>query len=151
MPPFPLAGVTPAVFFTPVNFYPTAMPIAMLADPIDPKTGEFLSIERGFDPTDAAVITALRTVRGSGSAVEDVGHRLGDAKLITPQLDAFFREEIRIALDHLVVAKQIRIEKVEVITLDDAAEAQVSFFNVARNASRTVALALGELLGRPAV
>jgi hypothetical protein len=145
----PQAGITPAVFFTPVNFVQTGEPLGMLSDPIDFATGELLSIERGFDPTDAAVFTALRTVRGSGSAVEDVGQKLQDAKLITPQLVTFFREEIRLALEHLVTAKQIRLESIDVQTQDTAAEITVTYWNVARGKSRTVSLPLNQLLGRP--
>lgn len=146
----PQAGITPAVYFLPVNFKTTGVPLGMLADPIDFATGELLSIERGFDPTDLAVITALRTVRGSGSAVEDVGQRFADAKLITPQLEAFFREEVRLALDHLTSSKQIRVESVTVVTENDAGEVQVEYFNIARNAQRTVALALNQLIGKAA-
>lgn len=144
----PQAGITPAVFFTPVNFRVTGEPLGMLADPIDFATGELLSIERGFDPTDVAVFTALRTVRGSGSAVDDVGQKLQDAKIITPQLETFFREEIRIALAHLVDSKQVRIESVDFVAEDTAAQALITYWNVARAVQREAALALGQLLGR---
>lgn len=148
MPFIPQAGVTPAVFFTPVNFVPTGEPIGMLADPVDPVTGELLSIERGFDPTDAAVITALRTVRGSGSAVEDVGHKFRDAKLITPQLESFFREEVRLALEHLTSTRQIELVRVDYVEAGDTVEVQVHYWNVARNEARMLPLALGQLVGR---
>jgi hypothetical protein len=144
----PQAGVTPAVFFTPVNFVATGEPIGMLADPVDFATGELLSIARGFDPTDAAVFTALRTVKASGSAVEDVGHNFRDAKLITPQLESFFREEVRLALDHLTSTKQISLERVEYVEVGDTVEIQVHYFNVARSQARMVPLALNQLLGR---
>jgi hypothetical protein len=144
----PQAGVTPAVLFTPVNFTVTGEPIGMLADPVDPVTGELLSIERGFDPTDAAVITALRTRRGSGSAVEDVGHQFASAKLITPQLESFFREEVRLALDHLTSTRQISLVRVEYLELDTDVELQIHFFNIARNEARMLPLSLGQLLGR---
>jgi len=146
----PQAGITPAVFFVPVNFTVTGEPLGMLSDPIDISTGEMLSIERGFDPTDAAVFLAMRTVRGSGSAVEDVGQRFGDAKLVTPQLETFFREEVRLAFEHLVTGKQIRIEEVTVVTEDTATEVRTVYFNVARDAERTVALPLNQLLGKAA-
>lgn len=144
----PQAGATPAVFFTPVNFQTTGAPIGMLADAIDFATGELLSIERGFDPTDAAVMTALRTVRDSGSAVEDVGQRYADAKLITPQLRSFFAEETRLALEHLTSTNQISLDSVEVVTEGDSAEVQIGYTNLARNAQRLVALPLNQLLGR---
>lgn len=144
----PLAGVTPAVLFTPVNYRTTGVAIAMLADPIDPATGELLSIERGFDPTDAAVINALRTVRGSGSAVEDVGQRFADAKHVTPQLEAFLREEVRLALNGLTSTNQIRLESVAIETVDDTANVHIVYTNIARGVERPVNLPLGSLLGR---
>src|SRR6478736_2462236 len=88
------------VFFMPVNF-PTDDPVAFLADPIDPVTGDLLSIERGFYPTDADVITAIRTERGTGSAVEDVGQRYRDAKRVDPTLPEFLRQETALTLRHL--------------------------------------------------
>lgn len=145
--PIPLAGVTSAVFFTPVNHRLTGVPVAILADPIDFATGELLSIERGFDPTDAAVITALRTIKGTGSAVEQVGHRFTDASHITPQLESFFREETRLALLHLTSTNQITLDEVVVVTEADTAEVQVHYTNIARGEERAVPLPIGQLLG----
>ncbi len=144
----PLAGLTPAVFFVPVNYAVTGTPIAMLADPIDPATGELLSIERGFDPVDAAVINVMRTVRGSGSAVEDVGNRFVDAKKITPSLEAFLREEVRLAFAELVAANQVRLEEVRLETLDTEAGLLVAYTNVPAEQARKAFLPLGSLLGR---
>lgn len=120
----------------------------MLADPIDFATGELLSIERGFDPTDAAVINALRTLRASGSAVDDIGHRFTDASHVTPQLQSLFREEARLALLHLTSSSQITLDEVLMVTEGDSGEVQVHYTNIARNAERSVALPLGQLVGR---
>lgn len=147
MPP---AGTSPAVFFLPVEFQTTGRPIAMLADPVDPATGELLSIERGFDPTDAAVITALRTIRGSGSAVENVGNRYRDATHVTPELTSFMREETRLALEHLTSTNQIRLDAVTVLTEGDTANLVVEYVNLARQQDRKVHLLLGALLGSAA-
>jgi len=148
-PVIPPAGVTPAGFFLPVKFAFSNTPIAMLADPIDPATGELLSIERGFDPVDAAVINALRTRRGSGSAVESVGQRFRDATHVTPQLASFMREEVRLALLSLSSSNQIRLESVEVVEGDDYADVIIEYVNVVRGEQRSVAVALGQLLGSP--
>lgn len=145
--------MSPAVFFVPVEFVLTGQPIAMLADPIDPATGELLSIERGFDPVDAAVINALRTVRESGSAVESVGHKLGDAKLIKSGLDTFLREEIRLALQRLTTTNQIKLLSVEVAA-DPADETAigilVTYLNVARGKEQTAYMPMNGLVGRAA-
>ena len=64
----PPAGVSRASFFTPVEFVSPAKPAAVLADDIDPKTGELRSLLRGLHPVDAAVITAMRTERGCAAS-----------------------------------------------------------------------------------
>lgn len=121
--------------------------VAIMADAIDVSTGDYLSIERGFDPTDAAFLTAMRTVRGSGSAVENVGQRFGDATHVNPELPAFMREEVRLATKELVDAGDLRIERVETTPFGDAAETMIEWFNVARQKSRDVRLPPSLLVG----
>jgi hypothetical protein len=53
---------------------------AFLADDLDPLTGELLSLVSGIDPTDSAVVTAVRSERGAGAAVLTVGQRFGDVE-----------------------------------------------------------------------
>ena len=134
----------------PVNFRVTGKPLGMLADPVDPVTGELLSIERGFDPTDAAVITALRTVRGSGSAVEDVGQQFEQAKIITPKLEPFLREEVRLALAPLTSTNQITLEQVTIEMVDNEVGVLIVYRNIAAGVDRQAFLPLGALLGRAA-
>lgn len=126
--------------------YATDFP-ALLADPIDFRTGELLSICRGYDPTDGSVFTALRTVRNSGSAVENVGQKFHEHPLIDPQLEPFMREETAFALSDLVDADQIEIRSVEVPTGDDWAELQLKYFNVAQQADRTADARISQLVG----
>lgn len=118
----------------------------MLADPIDVKTGEFLSIIRSYDPTDAAVLTALGTVRGSGSAVLEVGHKLASYPRVDEGLETYFREEVSFALRHLVDDGQIRLKAVQIVKLEDAAEAQVFYVNLARGEDRVAVHQLNTLL-----
>lgn len=146
----PVAGTTPAGFFIPVLFVAPGAPTALLADPIDFETGEYLSIERGYDPTDAAVMTALRTVRASGSAVEDVGQKFREHQLVDLGLPTFFREEVSFALRHLVDSGQIRLLSVAVVTLDDTGEVQIHYINVARSQDRKIVAPLTQLLPRAA-
>ena len=149
MPAIPPAGVSPLSYFVPVVYTEPGQPIAMLADPIDLKTGDYLSIERGFDPTDAAVLTAVRTVRASGSAVENVGQRFADHKKIDDQLDPFMREEVRLTLKHLTDAGDVEIRKVEVTKYpeDAAAETYVEWHNVARAKAQSATLPSSQLVG----
>lgn len=107
-----MASNPASVFFVPVNVTDDD-PIAWLADPIDPATGELLSIERGFYPTDADVITALRTERASGSAVSDVGQQFNKAKRVDPQLPEFLRQETVLALKHLTDSGDLRLDRID--------------------------------------
>jgi hypothetical protein len=118
----------------------------MLADPVDVKTGEYLSIIRSYDPTDAAVLTALGTVRGSGSAVLEVGHKLASYPRVDEGLDTFFREEVAFALRHLTDDGQIRIKAVQIVKLEDAAEAQTFYVNLARGEDRVAVQQLNAML-----
>lgn len=140
----PAAGVTPAGFFVPVIHVAPDAPVAITGDAIDWTTGDYLSIARGYDATDAAVLTALGTVRGSGSAVERVGHQLRDYPRVDDGLETFFREEVAFALRHLTESNQIRLLSVTIVSDSDWAEARVKYFNVLRGDERLVPLALSE-------
>lgn len=148
-PAIPQAGVTPIGFFVPIVYAVPGEPIGMLADPIDVTTGDYLSIERGFDPTDAAVLTAVRTVRGSGSAVENVGQRFADHPRVDNQLEPFMREEVRLTLDHLVQAGDIAIERVTVTPIGDSCETYIEWRNLARDKAQAVTLGPRLLVGSP--
>lgn len=121
---------------------------ALLADGVDFRTGELLSISRGYDPTDGAVFTALRTVRASGSAVEDVGQKFHEHQLVDPQLEPFMRQETDFALNELVEAKQIELRSVAVLQDNDWAEVQVKYFNAAQAVDRTAAARVQDIAGR---
>ncbi len=142
----PPAGTSPVGAFLLEEHTGPGSPPAMLADPVDPKTGEYLSISRSFDPTDGAVLTALSIERGSGSAVQNVGQRFRDATHITPQLSSFFQQEVAQALRHLTASKQIRLESVTVVTEDDTVNLYVRYVNLARQQKRLAVLPLGQFL-----
>lgn len=119
----------------------------MLADPIDVATGDYLSIERGFDPTDGAVLTAFRTVRASGSAVEQVGQNFAAHPRVDPQLEPFMREEVRLAVKNLTDAGDVEIQQVTVTPYGDTADVYVEWRNVARDKAQAVRLPPSLLAG----
>lgn len=71
----PPAGL-PLSAFTPSPVSTLGPPPPILAERIDPTTGEVLSILEGEDPTDAALLWQLRVRQGSGAALGDNGNRL---------------------------------------------------------------------------
>jgi hypothetical protein len=148
VPFVPPAGVSPlsAFLLGTAGVQPGAV-IAMLADPIDVATGEYLSIERGFDPTDAAFLNCMRTVRGSGSAVESVGQNFADHTHVDPQLEPFMREEVRLASKDLVDAGDLEIQTVTVTPLGDGAETYIEWLNLARSKAQGVRLPPSLLTG----
>lgn len=147
----PPAGVSPAGFFVPTDFAPEDEPVGILADAIDPDTGELMSILRGFDPTDAAAIHAMRVEEASGAAVEDTGHRFRTITHVGPRVEVAIAEEVRHALRRLTQTKQIRIERLEPLATpgQDYAEAIVVYKNLARDEQRKLPLSGTQLLGDP--
>ncbi len=67
------AGVTPASAHVPSNVVSAARPPAILADNIDPATGDFFSLLIPIHPVDAAIQEQFRLRRGSGAAVQEDG------------------------------------------------------------------------------
>lgn len=133
------AGTTPAGFGVTTERVETQSPPVILADAIDPTTGELLSLTRGMDPTDAAVITALRTVRGTGASVRAVGQRFADVTHVDDAAAQMLEHLTRAALRHLVEDRQIRIERIAV-TADqntDWAEVVVAYENLRTSRRQT--------------
>jgi len=108
----PPAGVTPASAFTLTQQAVSEPPPAILADQIDPATGEYLSLVDSATIADGLVVHLLRTQRGSGAAVLGFGQRYRELTHVTsesPELvESMSREALRPAVDAGVVAfKQV--------------------------------------------
>jgi len=142
LPVIPPAGVSLAGFFAPVLYEDPGAPPGILADAIDPVTGDYLSIERGFDPTDAAVLTALTVQRGSGSAVETVGQRYQDLERVDDTASQFLAAETERALKRLVDSRQVVVDSTQLLG-NDWAEVHVSYRNIPRGQRRDPQLPLG--------
>lgn len=126
----------------PVNFTDDD-PVAWLADPIDPMTGELLSIDRGFYPIDSDVITSVRTVRASGSAVEDVGQQFANYPRVDLGLPEFHRQETVLALQHLISAGDIELQVVAPSSSGDTGFLDIQYKAVGQNDARPLQAATG--------
>lgn len=94
-------------------------PTSYLADAIAPtdtlyestgvtvRAGDFKTISGGMDPTDSAVVTAVRAVRGSGIALGGIGQRFKDIDTESPTASDALRAEAAYAVRHLVRAGDI--------------------------------------------
>jgi hypothetical protein len=69
------AGLHELGFAEGTQFVSPASPPAILADDINASTGEVNSLLTSIEPEDSAVIQIMRTRRGSGASVLDIGHR----------------------------------------------------------------------------
>jgi hypothetical protein len=146
MPPaLPPGGSSLSGFWIPILYEDPGAPPGILADPIDPATGEYLSIERSFDPTDAAVLTAITTERRSGASVMTVGQRFRDLQLVTNSTPQDVRAEASLALKRLTDSGQIQIEQLLPVAEDDWAEVTIRYRNVPRAKTQAPQLALGRL------
>lgn len=110
--PIPLAGVTPASSFELNGFEPQLPPVAILADDIDPATGEFRTITRSAKLSDSLVSYLMSIQRGSGAAVRSFGHRLREIRQVEDQSVELVVSYLRQALEPATRAGMIRIDRV---------------------------------------
>lgn len=74
----PFAGLSPASAYVLTGEFDPQQPVAILADMIDPATGDFASLEDSASIADGMAVVALTIQRGTGAAVLNTGHRLRD-------------------------------------------------------------------------
>lgn len=101
----------PAGLFVSQKFADPRKPPGILADAIDPKTGEYLSISKGMDPIDSQVIVALTVVRASGSAVTDDGQTFSEIRKIDGSTGTLIGSRAKLALKRLTENRDIGIQQ----------------------------------------
>lgn len=138
---------SPLQFFAPDELEPQVPSNGYLADAFDPSTGELLSIARGTDPTDAAVLAALTIQRGTGTAVANAGNNFGSIEFVDDQLPTLLDAEVRFALASLIDAGDIELRSVTSTTEDTAAMVDVRYYNRARGEERRTLIPVNTLLG----
>lgn len=101
----------------------------MLADDIDPNTGEVLSIFTSPHPVDAMVRDAVVTDRSSGLAVQGVGNSIHEHEnLVDGESEADLADAARVALASLV--ERGLIDAVATATVDgDTSDTQIQYRN----------------------
>jgi hypothetical protein len=114
MPSIPPAGITPASAFVVASYPPQEPPTAILADRINPLTGEFESLLEGRGLADAMLIQALRVQRGTGAAVRDVGNRFREITHIDGRGLEVITSMVREAAGHAERAGVVRVVRVTV-------------------------------------
>jgi len=128
----------PAALTSGVELIGPSKPPAILADDIDPQTGEFRSLLRGVHPVDGMVVVALRTQRGTGASVPDVGSGLATLDKVDDTLPARIKFEIQAALASLVKRKLVRIGSIVSAQAGDGSSAYCEYTNLLTNQTRRV-------------
>lgn len=118
--PIPPAGITPAASFELNGFEPQLPPPLILADLIDPKTGDYASLVRGAGIADSLAQFVLTVQRDSGAAVRGVGHRFREITHVDGKAAETFESYAKEALKPGVDTGTLRLEraKSEVEALD---------------------------------
>lgn len=112
MPSIPPAGFSPASAFTLIGHAVQTDPVPILADSIDPKTREYLSIEDSASIADGMVVTLLGTERDSGAAVQGFGHRFRELRNVTGETGLLAESMAREALAPAVSAGVVELRSV---------------------------------------
>jgi hypothetical protein len=112
VPAIPPAGHSPASAFTLIGHAVETLPVPILADAIDPKTGEYLSIEDSATIADGMVVTLLRTERDSGAAVQGFGQRFKELRHVTGETALLAESMSREALAPAVSAGIVELRSV---------------------------------------
>ena len=137
-PIIPPPGMPPPAITGGVELIGPSKPPAILADDIDPQTGEFRSLLRGVHPVDGMVVFALRTQRGTGASVPDVGSELATLDKVDDAFPQRIKFEIQAALAPLVKRKLVRIGAIVSASADDSASAYCEYTNLLTNQTQRV-------------
>lgn len=125
MPSIPPAGSGPAAAFD-VQAFPVQLePPAILADRIDPMTGDFASLLHGRPLADAFAIEALLVQRGTGAAVMDTGNRFRELSHVDDDAVELVESMTREAFTDAERAGVARLVGVSV-TVDETDPAQLN-------------------------
>ena len=111
----PPAGTTAASVWAPGAFADPAAPPGILADDIDPKTGDVRSLlSVGVDPVDAAIAYQFGLTRGAGEVLLDQGQALRTIKKNDDAAPAAIRFEVLRVMAPFVARGDAVVERVEV-------------------------------------
>jgi hypothetical protein len=136
----PFAGITPASAYTETTHEDPLGPPIILADAIDPATGEFTSLERGLDPIDGAVLLTCSVKRSSGAAIIDVGHRFHEIRYVAPDVKVLAESAVRECVQHLTRAGLIELRKILTEVDGDSAATAFEYHNIPQRDDRATSV-----------
>jgi hypothetical protein len=123
----PPSGVSPAGFFVQATFVDPGLPPGILADAIDPTTGEYLSIRQGMHPIDAQVLLAMSVERKSGASVMDDGQDFKTVRKVDEQAQSLIEAKTRLILKRLIDNNDIAIIALTAVAAADTQSGYTAF------------------------
>lgn len=127
-PVIPPAGLHPAGFYLPQALETRRATSALLADWIDPTTGELVTLRRAPHPVDAAIAWQFTAVRRTGAAVMEQGQRFKDTRKAEVGAELRLRYEVEQLVAPFVSAGDIRVRKIEVHVGVEARDTAAIYF-----------------------
>lgn len=110
----PPSGITPAASFELAGFEPQLDAPAIVADMIDPHTGDFASLTRSYSIADGMALFLLTVQRDSGAAVRGIGQRFREITHADEQSARAYEGFAREALQPAQQSGTLRLDTVKV-------------------------------------
>lgn len=123
--PIPPGGLSPVSETDAVDFSAQKPPPAILADRINPVTGDFESLFVGRPLADAFAIEALRVQRGTGAAARELGNRFRELTHVEDESAEIVESMTAEAFADAEAAGVARLERV-IVAVDEADPSQLS-------------------------
>jgi len=132
--PVPPGGTSPASAYLPNPHVPSQEPPVILADLIDPATGDYASLIDSAEPTDAAVQLTFTVERNTGAVARNHGHSFRTLRHQDELDEATALSLAEEAVRHLLDAGDVRLTGVVLeprdTGRDDHAVAGIRFRNL---------------------
>jgi len=112
MSSIPPAGFSPASAFDIIGHAESEPPVAILADSIDPATGDYRALDESASIADGLVVNLLRIQRGSGAAVLEFGQRFREVRHVTTESPELVESIVREALAPASEAGIVRFDRI---------------------------------------
>jgi hypothetical protein len=111
------AGVTAAGTWSPTSdTLAHELPPALLADDLDPETGEIRTLFSAPHPADAAMEWNFRVKKSSGAAVRSAGHRFDRVENKGASEETELKHEANLVLQPFIAGRHIKVELMRVDT-----------------------------------
>lgn len=101
-----------------------------LADPIDPSTGDLVSITTGLHPVDGAICWAFQTRLHTGSALGEAGHLFDQTRKLGDRAERALRLEAERLFAPFVARGWVKLDPTEITVELDTASIVCSYTNL---------------------